>query len=103
VITMLDRCYLARGMPTLLVWGTRDAIVPFGHARLAHAAMPGSQLAVFDGAGHFPHHHDAGRFLAILREFLATTTPASYSAEHWRTLLRMGKDRLGDSEERAAS
>src|SRR5262245_3645431 len=50
VVTMLDRCYLTRGMPTLLVWGTRDAVVPFGHAHLAHAAMPGSRLAVFPGA-----------------------------------------------------
>ena len=33
VITMLDRCYLTRGMPTLLVWGAHDAIIPFTHAR----------------------------------------------------------------------
>src|SRR6478752_1588284 len=58
VITMLDRCYLTRGMPTLLVWGAHDAVVPFSHARLAHAAMPGSRLEVFEDAGHFPHHHD---------------------------------------------
>jgi pimeloyl-ACP methyl ester carboxylesterase len=92
VITMLDRCYLARGMPTLLVWGTRDAVVPFEHAKIAHEAMPGSRLAVFEGAGHFPHHHDPSRFLALLRDFLTTTTAASYSAEQWRLLLRHGKD-----------
>ncbi len=100
-VTMLDRCYLARGMPTLLVWGTRDAVVPFDHARLAHDAMPGSRLAVFEGAGHFPHHHDPKRFLALLREFLATTTAASYSAEQWRLLLRHGKDGAEDIEELA--
>jgi pimeloyl-ACP methyl ester carboxylesterase len=103
VITMLDRCYLARGMPTLLVWGTRDAVVPFGHAQLAHAAMPGSRLEVFEGAGHFPHHHDPARFLALLRDFLATTAPASYSPEQWRMLLRHGKDGANDDEELAAA
>ncbi len=41
VITMLDRAYLAEGMPTLIVWGRHDAIIPLGHGRLAHAAMPG--------------------------------------------------------------
>src|SRR5689334_21162341 len=41
VITMLDRCYLTRGIPTLLMWGMRDAVIPYQHARLAHAAMPG--------------------------------------------------------------
>jgi pimeloyl-ACP methyl ester carboxylesterase len=90
-ITMLDRCYLARGMPTLLMWGTRDAIVPFSHAQIAHEAMPGSQLEVFEGAGHFPHHDDPVRFLAVVREFLATTAPADYSPEQWRRLLRSGR------------
>jgi pimeloyl-ACP methyl ester carboxylesterase len=103
VVTMLDRCYLARGMPTLLVWGTRDAVVPFGHARLAHAAMPGSRLAVFEGAGHFPHHHDPERFVAIVRDFLATTTPAAYSAEQWRALLRRGKQADDDAVEELAA
>jgi pimeloyl-ACP methyl ester carboxylesterase len=105
VITMLDRCYLTRGMPTLLVWGTRDGVVPYEHARLAHAAMPGSRLEVFDGAGHFPHHHDPGRFLAILRDFLATTAPASYSVAEWRQLLRRGRSggAEADAEDSAAA
>src|SRR5258706_1873439 len=30
-ITMLDRCYLTRGMPTLLVWGAHDAVLPLRH------------------------------------------------------------------------
>ena len=48
VVTMLDRCYLTRGMPTLLVWGERDAVVPVEHARRAHDAMPGSRLEIFE-------------------------------------------------------
>ncbi|HLK36510.1 MAG TPA: alpha/beta hydrolase [Polyangiaceae bacterium] len=91
VVTMLDRCYLTRGMPTMLVWGRRDAVVPYDHALLAHAAMPGSRLETFPDAGHFPHHADPARFLAVLEDFLATTAPSSYSAEHWRQLLRRGR------------
>ena len=91
VITMLDRCYLTRGMPTLLVWGAHDAVVPFSHARLAHAAMPGSRLEIFEDAGHFPHHQDPGRFIALLRDFLSTTEPAPYSPAQWRELLRRGR------------
>ena len=91
VITMLDRSYLTRGMPTLLVWGTRDAVVPYEHANIAHAAMPGSRLEVFDGAGHFPHHFDPERFSAVLRDFLTTTKPASYASNEWRELLRRGR------------
>ena len=88
---MLDRCYLARAMPTMLVWGARDAVVPYEHGRLAHAAMPGSRLETFEQAGHFPHHSDPRRFLAVLDDFLTTTSPASYSAEEWRDLLRRGR------------
>jgi len=64
VITFLDRCYLTRTMPTLLVWGSRDAVVPVRHARRAHTAMPGSRLEIFDGVGHFPFHADPARFIA---------------------------------------
>jgi len=98
VITMLDRCYLTRGMPTLLIWGDRDAIVPYEHAKIAHAAMPGSRLHTFEGAGHFPHHTDPTRFLSALYEFLTTTSPASYAPEEWRELLRRGPQRLEDSD-----
>jgi pimeloyl-ACP methyl ester carboxylesterase len=97
VITMLDRCYLTRGMPTLLVWGDRDAVVPYEHARIAHAAMPGSQLHTFEGAGHFPHHADPTRFLGALYDFLGSTSPASYSAEEWREFLRRGPQQLDDA------
>jgi pimeloyl-ACP methyl ester carboxylesterase len=96
VITMLDRCYLTRGMPTLLVWGDRDAIVPYEHAKIAHAAMPGSRLHTFEGAGHFPHHSDPNRFLSCLHDFLGSTSPANYSPEEWRELLRRGPQRLED-------
>jgi pimeloyl-ACP methyl ester carboxylesterase len=100
VITMLDRCYLTRGMPTLLIWGAHDAIVPFAHAQLAHAAMPGSRLEVFDEAGHFPHHQDPVRFLALLREFMSQTAPASYSSAQWRALLRRGRPGAEHVEDR---
>ena len=94
VVTMLDRCYLTRGIPTLLVWGSEDRIVPTGHARKAHAAMPGSRLEIFEGAGHFPHQTDPTRFVALLDEFMTNTPPADHDPTHWRTLLRDGPDEV---------
>jgi pimeloyl-ACP methyl ester carboxylesterase len=90
VVTMLDRCYLTRGIPTLLVWGSGDRIVPVGHAYKAHAAMPGSRLEIFDGAGHFPHQNEPGRFVALLEDFMDTVPPGEYDPERWRALLRDG-------------
>lgn len=92
VITMLDRCYLTCGMPVLLVWGARDAVIPVRHARLVHGAMPGSRLTIFPEAGHFPHHSDPERFLKVLYEFLETSEPSPFEAEQWRQVLRRGRD-----------
>jgi pimeloyl-ACP methyl ester carboxylesterase len=90
VITMLDRAYLVRDVPTLLIWGAKDAIIPVQHGTDAHEAMPGSRLEIFEDAAHFPHHTDPGRFLRVLREFLDTTKPVEYTPERWRALLRAG-------------
>jgi pimeloyl-ACP methyl ester carboxylesterase len=94
VVTMLDRCYLTRGIPTLLVWGSADRIVPVGHAHKAHKAMPGSRLEIFTGAGHFPHQTDPRRFVALLDDFIASTPPAEHDPANWRILLRDGPDEV---------
>ncbi|MET7479262.1 alpha/beta hydrolase [Streptomyces sp. NPDC005648] len=86
--TMLDRCYLAQGMPTMLLWGGRDQVVPALHAGLGHVSMPGSRLEIFEDAGHFPFRSDPDRFLTVLRDFIETTRPAHFSAEEWRAMLR---------------
>jgi pimeloyl-ACP methyl ester carboxylesterase len=97
VVTMLDRCYLAQGMPTLLVWGGRDPVVPVRHALRAHQAMPGSRLVVFPEAGHFPFHSDPRRFEQVLRHFLRSTSPATWSAQRWREVIRSGGDPVASS------
>ncbi|MCX4766344.1 alpha/beta hydrolase [Streptomyces sp. NBC_01275] len=91
VVTMLDRCYLTAGMPTMLLWGDRDCVVPVRHAYGAQEAMPGSRLEIFEGAGHFPFHSDPARFRALVEEFTSTTAPADWSRDHWRELLREGR------------
>jgi pimeloyl-ACP methyl ester carboxylesterase len=94
VVTMLDRCYLTEAMPTLIVWGDHDGVIPVGHGKMAHAAMPGSRLEIFAGAGHFPHHHDPERFVALLDDFIETTEPAAHDAGAFRELLRRGRPDL---------
>ena len=102
VITMVDRAYLAEGIPTLVVWGRRDAIIPLGHGRLIHAVMPGSELEIFDEAGHFPHHTDPARFVRVLRDFIERSEPASYEQSTWRERLRRGKQ-VDEAELEAAA
>jgi pimeloyl-ACP methyl ester carboxylesterase len=89
-VSAADRLYLARGVPTMVVWGERDALIPVAHAHDAHELMPGSRLEVFEGAGHFPHRDDPIRFVATLTDFVATTDPSSVSERDLRELLLGG-------------
>ncbi|HUO37142.1 MAG TPA: alpha/beta hydrolase [Mycobacterium sp.] len=90
VVTMLDRCYLTESVPVLLVWGDQDSVIPVSHARMAHAAMPGSQLEIFHRSGHFPFHDDPDRFVEVLERFIDATEPALYDQDLLRNLLRTG-------------
>jgi pimeloyl-ACP methyl ester carboxylesterase len=78
------RLRLAAQMPSQIVWGERDSIIPVAHGRAAHEAMPGSRLEIFAGAGHMPHHDDPGRFAEVLTDFCGTTAPARLTTDHWR-------------------
>jgi pimeloyl-ACP methyl ester carboxylesterase len=90
VITMLDRCYLTQSVPVQLIWGDEDAVIPVDHARLAHAAMPGSRLEIFNRSGHFPFHDDPDRFVEVVGRFVDSSDPAEYDQDRLRGLLRTG-------------
>jgi pimeloyl-ACP methyl ester carboxylesterase len=85
-----DRLYLSQNVPTLLVWGDQDRIIPVSHGHQAHALMPHSRLEIFEGAGHFPFNHDPQRFIAVLEEFIASTKPAKLDEQLIEEMLRRG-------------
>lgn len=58
--------------PTLIVWGSKDRMIPAWHAISAQRAVPGCQVELFEGAGHFPHLEDPDRFARVLRDFMST-------------------------------
>ena len=86
-VSAQDRLSLAGLLPSLIVWGERDSIIPVAHGAAAHEAMPGSRFEVFPGAGHMPHDADPRRFAALLTEFCDETDPARLAADHWRPLM----------------
>ena len=83
-VSARDRLYLTQDMPTMIVWGDRDPIIPVEHARAAHEAMPGSVLHLYPGAGHYPHCDAPEDFARDLLQFIADTEPAALTAEHLR-------------------
>lgn len=90
VVTMLDRCYLTESVPVQLIWGEQDAVIPVSHAQLAHAAMPGSRLEIFEKSGHFPFHDNPDRFVELVEAFIDSSEPATYDQDALRDLLRKG-------------
>jgi len=54
-ISALDRVHLLRRVPTLLLWGTRDRMIPARHTSAIRAAHANAEVVLIDGTGHLPH------------------------------------------------
>ena len=70
-ISAHDHLEGALPIPTLIVWGSKDRMIPASHALNVARALPDSRVELFEGAGHFPHLDDPDRFARVLREFIA--------------------------------
>jgi pimeloyl-ACP methyl ester carboxylesterase len=72
-VSALGKIHVSYGLPTLLIWGEQDRIIPVAHGYAAHEAVPGSRLEVLPGVGHFPHVESPTAVVDILDDFIATT------------------------------
>lgn len=57
-------------MPTLLIWGNRDAVVPVKHAQAAAGVIPDCQVHIFQGCGHSVYRQKAEEFSSVVSRFL---------------------------------
>jgi pimeloyl-ACP methyl ester carboxylesterase len=57
-------------VPTLILWGGRDRLIPTEAARRFERGIAGSQLVIFDDLGHLPQEEDPVRTVAAARGFL---------------------------------
>ncbi|MGL6109925.1 MAG: alpha/beta fold hydrolase [Rubrivivax sp.] len=57
-------------LPTLILWGGRDRLVPLSAAKQFQTDIVGSELLVFDDLGHVPHEEDAARSVSPVKAFL---------------------------------
>ena len=67
---------LINEIPSLLVWGADDQIIPVAHAHETHQAMSNSRLDIFEHTGHLPHIADPSRFVQAFHAFMDDTKPA---------------------------
>jgi pimeloyl-ACP methyl ester carboxylesterase len=57
-------------LPTLIVWGGRDKLIPPDHATRFQREIAGSQLAMFPALGHVPHEEDPAATMVPVKAFL---------------------------------
>ncbi len=57
-------------MPTLIVWGARDRVVPLEHGAHMAQHIPGARLAIIRGAGHMPFYEKPRECNRIVLSFL---------------------------------
>lgn len=62
-------------MPTLVVWGELDRLLPPAHAQTAAERLPNGTVMLIPGVGHLPQVEAPDRFNAAVTSFLTTATP----------------------------
>jgi pimeloyl-ACP methyl ester carboxylesterase len=68
--TQVD-AYRALTLPTLVIWGDRDATTPLAQGRRLAQLIAGAELAIMPGIGHMPQIEDPAQFDRLLLAFLA--------------------------------
>lgn len=60
------------GLPTLILWGAQDRLIPEPSGQRFHKDIAGSQYVVFDGLSHVPQEEDPQRSVAEVLKFLGS-------------------------------
>jgi triacylglycerol lipase len=63
-------------VPTLVIWGKQDQIVPFSSGEKYAAGIPGARLVAFDKCGHIPKAEKTAEFVSAVVAFLNTAATA---------------------------
>ena len=83
-----EQLYLTEKMPTQIIWGDDDPIIPVSHAHDARELIRGSRLEVFNNVGHYPHCNAPEKFAEVLTDFIESTAEANIQKHEWKELLR---------------
>jgi pimeloyl-ACP methyl ester carboxylesterase len=85
-VSAVGKLSTAAALPTLLIWGDLDPIIPWEHGRRTVEQIPTARLVTFPGAGHEPHRFDPERFAQLL------VTHARLVAEQGAAVTATGTD-----------
>ena len=66
----LNRLSSINEIPTLILWGIHDKVIPLEHSEFFKDAIVGSRLEIIDDAGHAPFAEKPEQVTEILKNFL---------------------------------
>ncbi|MGQ4810213.1 2-hydroxy-6-oxo-2,4-heptadienoate hydrolase [Candidatus Entotheonellaceae bacterium PAL068K] len=69
-LTLPQRLHRLKRLPTLIIWGRDDAIVPVSAGNAYQAAIPGSRLTVLEHCGHHPEIEQTDACVQLVHDFL---------------------------------
>lgn len=59
-------------LPTQIIWGRDDNIVPVSASQVYHESIPGSRLSVLENCGHHPQLEKTDEFVRLVKDFLSS-------------------------------
>jgi pimeloyl-ACP methyl ester carboxylesterase len=59
-------------VPTQIIWGREDNIVPVSAGQAYHDSIPGSRLDILEGCGHRPEIEKTDEFIGLVKQFLSS-------------------------------
>ena len=80
-VSALNRLHMAGELPTMVIWGDQDRIIPVEHGYAVHEARPGSRLEILEDVGHFPHVERPSEVVDLIDDFIATTAVTTDAVE----------------------
>ncbi len=64
-------------VPSLVVWGEGDRLVPLAHAHAFAEALPDARLAVMPGTAHYPYLEQPDAFAELIEAFVRGQGPVT--------------------------
>jgi len=68
-------------VPTLIIWGGHDSVVPLAHAYAAQKLIPNSEVRIMERCGHLPQLERPEEFNRLVLDFLSANRRRGPSAE----------------------
>lgn len=68
--SLLDRIERLRDVPVLIVWGMKDSAFQTYQLERWRKLLPGAQVEMIEGAGHWPHEEEPARVIEAIERFL---------------------------------